>query len=132
MAGLIGPNSQPIRIYTNDIICDELPTQLLLTADFSSIDEYTADLSGLVQNGKISAVRSVFFDNARNGAKAIMTIENTNQTLVFPANTQGYLPVVMNTDIRFRLNGTAALNNILKLTLLNFMVQPFIWSATIP
>ena len=130
MTSLVNNNLSPIPVFSNEILCDEKPNQIAFTMNFSGVDEYTCDLKNLVDAKKVTAVRSVFFDNARNNTDVVMQITNTQQTVLFPRRKQGYIPVLMNLEIDFALT-TVAGTGVFKITLLNFIIQPFMWDATL-
>lgn len=130
MTSLVNNNLSPIPVFSNEILCDEKPNQIAFIMSFLGVDEYTCSLKNLVDAKKVTAVRSVFFDNARNNSDVVMQITNTQQTVLFPRRKQGYIPVLMNPEIDFALT-TVAGTGVFKITLLNFIIQPFMWDATL-
>lgn len=127
---VLGFNLTAVPLWDNRPICDEVPLAVAISGDFNGIDEYTVNLYQLREANRIQAVRGCFFDNARNNTDVLLSALNTGQTILFPARTQGYMPLLLNNDMEFSVR-TVAGTGLFKMTLLNFIVQPQMWSATI-
>lgn len=130
MVSLVNNNLSPIPLYSNEILCDEKPVQIAFTMNFNGVDEYEASLKNLIDAKKLTAIRGIFYDNARNNTDVVLSIENTQQTILMPLRTQGYLPLLMNTEADFVLS-TVSGTGVFKISLLNFIIQPYMWSATL-
>jgi hypothetical protein len=123
-----GFNLTAVPLWDNKPICDEKPTAVAIAQNFNGVDEASVNLYQLREQQRITAIRGCFFDNSRNGTDVTLTALNTGQTLIFPANTQGYMPLLLNEDAEFTLS-TVSGTGLFKMTLLNFIVQPQIWSV---
>jgi hypothetical protein len=134
MPVISGEGNLVTTLFSNDPAdCNIVPGQLSLLCNFNGIDQYDVSLRNLIdRNDFFKAVRACFFDNSRQAEDVIMSITNTNQTLLFPGNTQGFLPVLMNPDCEFSLSCVSGTETF-KINLLNFMPPAaIIWAATIP
>jgi len=125
-----GFNLTAVPLWDNRPICDEKPTSVAIAQNFLGVDEASVNLYQLREAQRITAVRGCFFDNARNNTNVLLTALNTGQTLVFPLRTQGYMPLLLNENAEFTLS-TVSGTGLFKMTLLNFIVQPYLWSATL-
>jgi hypothetical protein len=127
---VLGFNLTAVPLWDNRPICDEVPLAVAISADFNGVDLYNVNLYQLREAQRIQAVRGCFYDNSRNNTDVVLTALNTGQTLLLPLRTQGYMPLLLNNDAEFDLSTTAG-TGIFKMTLLNFIVQPQIWNATL-
>jgi hypothetical protein len=94
--------------------------------DFSASNQYDFDLTVLQIKGQFGPLQTVYVDNSANTAPLIMTVQNTNQVITWPANSQGYVTVFASVPTKFSMAsiGTVVLN----VQLMNFCIQPFVWS----
>lgn len=127
---VLGFNIVPFPLWDNKPLCDEVPIGVAISANFLGIDEYTLNLQQQIQQQRINAVRGCYFDNSRNNTDVLMTALNTGMTILFPARTQGFMPLFLNNDSEMSLS-TVAGTGLFKMTLTNFIIHPQIWSATI-
>lgn len=125
-----GFNLTAVPLWDNRPICDEVPMAVAIAQNFNGVDIAQVNLYQLREQQRITAVRGCFFDNARNNTDILLSALNTGQTIVFPLRTQGFMPLILNNDAEFELQ-TVGGTGLFKMTLLNFIVQPQIWSATI-
>lgn len=108
----------------------EGPSSVPVSCDFTAQSGYTVDLSNLFNRKFISQILTVFADNTANTSPLIVTVPDTNQKLVWPAYSQGYIPVLQSTAMKFLAQSTGAF--VVQLEFLNFPVAAAIWSINAP
>lgn len=98
------------------------------------IQVYTDDFFLEEQDGTINGIQSVYFDNSRNFLPMFLVVNETQQALTLPAQSQGYLPLFALNGMSYTVSfmGTESGqqgNAVLKLMFYNTPTQPFIWNA---
>lgn len=124
----VGPTSEGIRLFSNENDCDELPAAVGIEIDLNTGEEFTVNLLKTLDAGIVKAVRSMFVDNSRNSNSITIVIDATGQTIVVPGESQAYLPAMFGTQPDLEVLNNSNTDK-LYIQLLNFMVQPFVWST---
>lgn len=108
----------------------EGPNCVPLTVDFTAATGSSSvplDLSNLFNQGRMSQVLTIYVDNSANLSPLKIVIPDSNQMLEWPANSQGYLPILQGSNLKF-VASTAG-NLVVNMQLLNFPVAVGIWSV---
>lgn len=105
----------------------EGPSAVPVTCDFTTQSGYSIDLTNLFNRKFISQILTVFADNTANSSPLIVVVPDTNQRLVWPAYSQGYIPVLQASNMRFTAQSTGAF--VIQLEFLNFPVAAGVWSG---
>jgi hypothetical protein len=112
----------------------EGPRAVRIYLDFTTNGALLADLSGLVQGQpapQLSYVQTLFVDNSANANPLVVTTDASNQKVIFPAYSQGYMPILQPNFPKITFNTTPATGLTFYAFALNFPVTPSIWSATV-
>lgn len=104
--------------------CRTLPQKLTFPSD--GIINFDLTLTQL--NDALEFVQSFYYDNSANTSDVSLAVDISNQVLILPAGTQGYLPIIAPGDTRIVLTSVA--NAVLKLQLLNFPVPAIVWGGS--
>jgi hypothetical protein len=105
--------------------CKE-PKVISVPLDFSLNTQFTLNLQQVQDSGAFDTVLAMYVDNSANGAALDVLFGGTLQTLSWPKNSQGYLPVLAGaspTTITFSTSGGVLVNAFL----CNFDIPPLIW-----
>lgn len=117
----------PVRPNNGFVPCGG-PKGIPVLINFALGSVYSLDLSTVQSMGYIECVQTVFIDNSGNpNPLKISTSPSTNQTIVCPANSQGYFPILQTNPPH--LTFTTAYVGEIMVQLLNFYIAPCIWSA---
>jgi len=95
--------------------------------DFTTNATYSLDYGDLMQQRNFSMVQSLYVDNGANGSAVIIAMNGTGQSITFPANSQGYVSVLLQNPVK--IDFTSAGLTAVKVFLLNFPVAGHIWSV---
>lgn len=112
----------------NQLVPDEGPKSLSVNADFNGIDEYDVELLNLRDLGRLAAIQTVYFDNSLQNVKVQIEDSTTGQRVTLPGLSQGYLPILINKDMQFKLKCSGG-SAFCKFVFLNVPMAPYIWSA---
>lgn len=85
------------------------------------------DFTNLFNRGFISQILTIYVDNSANTSPLKIVAPDSNQMLEWPANSQGYLPVLQGSNLKF-IASTAG-NLVVNMQFLNFPVAVGIWSV---
>lgn len=113
----------------NQLVPDENPRSIRIRYDLVNQDDVIVDLNNAIEAKVISNVQTIYFDNADNPNNVTMQIEVTNQRLIFPAYSQGYIPVLCPNPPKFTLSSQGGIGSI---TMLNVPMPAIIWSIPQP
>lgn len=69
--------------------------------DFRAKQSADLDLSQLTENGHVGFLSGVFLDNTENAIPIKITVIATGQTVTFPANSYGFMPLLSPNPQRF-------------------------------
>lgn len=119
-------NLRPLRVFTA-AVPKEGPAVVPYSLDFTVQTAYNVDLSQLFNNQSVSIVQAIFADNSLNSAPLRIVVPDTQQALVWPAFSQGYLPCLQTTSFKFVVSSGGAL--VVQIQFMNFNVAPMVWSA---
>lgn len=109
----------------NQLVPDEGPKSIRARCDFTSVDEYIVDLTEAMAKKVIRSVQSLYIDNFDNPNDLTITTEASNQRIIFPANAQGYIPVLLPVPAIFNV---AAPSGISIIHMLNVPMPMAIWA----
>jgi hypothetical protein len=122
MSGILG---DPFGV-ANVVIPKGGPKVIPLRIDFSGVTEWQVDGSQVVERGKIEYIQALWVDNYSNTNPLIIEMNLTNQRIVIPARSQGYVPVLSPNPPKFIFSTQAG--PMVYLQFLNVPVQPMIWT----
>lgn len=97
-----------------------------LPFDFSAVGvtEIKFDYSRMAQRDFMTYCQTLFIDNADNAQPVTIIVDETNQRIVAPPNSQGYYPCLMNT-IRFTIRSTSG--GRVPVNLINIPIPGAVW-----
>ena len=98
-----------------------------MSADFTLADSYEVSFSEVIAQNKIDSLQSMYVDNQGNALPITFLFKGSEQRIVFPANSQGYLPIVVSEDPT--LNVTCVGGPAINFWLYNFPMPAYIWAA---
>lgn len=129
-----GPNTSQIAVIptlNNNFPC-EGPKDVPISFNFDPASGQGAtqqvNLQQLQQNQNISEVQSFFVDNSQNANQLTINVVGTNQRIILPPQSQGYLPVLMG-QIQFTVSTTPATGLIVTIHCLNIPVCAAVWET---
>lgn len=112
---IVGGQSRSVPIF-NQRIPDRLgPRSLQFDYNLVSQDELVIDLQYAVDAGVIDQVQGIYFNNSATAVDVRVFVEVTNQTLILPGNTCGYLPLLVPEVPKITLTGSGATGQIILL-----------------
>lgn len=94
----------------------------------------TDDLAIELENGTINNIQSVFFDSSGCPIPVALTFNDTQQTIVFPPKSQGYIPVLATNSMSYSAVGygggaVAGATYNIDVSFLNTPCEAQIWST---
>lgn len=95
------PNAGSQKTY-NMMLPDD-PQAIPQSADLRTLSETEFDLSPLVDKGTIGYISGVWCDNSANDIAITIEVAGTYQRAIFPAGSQGYLPLLAPNNPKFRV-----------------------------
>lgn len=111
---------------SNGMVPCKGPRAVPVLINFALGSLYSLDLSIVQSQGYIECVQTVFVDNSANpNALKISTSPSINQTIVCPANSQGYFPILQTNPPQMQFS--TAYGGEIMVQLLNFYVAPHSW-----
>ena len=111
----------------NQMVPDEGAKSIKATLDFSGgVDEYVIDLTDAMEKKVIRSVQSLYIDNYGNASDLTITTSLSGQRLLFPANSMGYMPILLGKPAVFKVAATAGKPEII---MMNVPMYPFIWQV---
>jgi len=110
----------------NALVPKEGPKALALNAPFTSSNtSFLIDFTLTQTQSFISIIQGVYINNYLNDDVLTMTIQGTNQTLTFPANSMGYLPLLVSKPSQITVSSQGQVT--VQLIFLNVPVPAIIW-----
>lgn len=103
------------------------PKSIPINLDFTASTEYTIDLQNEQATDRIEFIQSIFVDNSKNTTELDIYVPATQQTLRWPKNRQGYLPVLSPNPPNFVITCTGGGS---VQTIIQFLTMPmpaFLW-----
>jgi hypothetical protein len=119
------PQVRPIPVSGG--VPKEGPSIVPIVCDFTANPAYLIDFSRLYDANLLRQVLTVYADNSANSSPLALTIPDTQQRLVWPAFSCGYLPVAQSQNLKFNVASAGAF--VITLEFLNFPVAASVWSA---
>jgi hypothetical protein len=121
--GLAPNNIQGVRM---------VPVTVSFPGVQNGLQVYTDDFQMEEMDGTINAIQSLYFDNSRNFAPMFFTVNETQQQITFPPQSQGFIPLFAQTSMSYTVqySGQEAGeqgNAVLRLYFYNTPCQPTIW-----
>lgn len=108
-----GPKSSPMRF------------------DFTAAPVYTIDFTQFQQQNQLTLIQTVFIDNTANTSPTSLIFDGTDQTLIAPALSQGYYPILTQKLAKATIASSGAF--LVKVQFINVPIPPSVWySAGIP
>jgi hypothetical protein len=111
----------------NTKLPDEGPRTIPVTVDFSKGQTQSIDLQQLIVQSKISMVQSMYVDNSANNAAVTFVISGTGQTLVVPATSEAYLPILAPSPAVITVSSDSS--EAIGVFINNFPVPAAVWNA---
>jgi hypothetical protein len=98
----------------------------------NGLQVYTDDFQMEEMDGTINAIQSLYFDNSRNFAPMFFTVNETQQQITFPPQSQGFIPLFAQTSMSYTVQYSGQEsgeqgNAVLRLYFYNTPCQPAIW-----
>lgn len=104
----------------------EGPVSIPQYLDFSAVTAIDVDLSQLIDDGTVSFISGIYFDNSANAHDVTIKCRGTNQEIIIPASAQGWYPVEVVNPPLFTFT-QSAVGALLKILFFNFpIVAPYI------
>lgn len=88
---------------------------------------YTEDMSQLVARGVETTIQAVFVDNSANSQSVTLTMGGTGQTIVCPALSQGFFPILLTGIPGFVITTPAAIAATTKCFWVNVPIAACVW-----
>jgi hypothetical protein len=122
----LNANNATNTVYTGAAPCEGSKTMPILVA-FSLGNNYSLDLTSIINQGFISNVQTVYVDNSANPEPVSFTMGVTNQVVTFPAYCQGYMPVLQPNPpvLLIACAGSASV----RIQLLNYFMPPIMYNT---
>lgn len=112
----------------NGVVPKEGPKGVAIPVPFDNVRKTFVIQTLLAQSQKfISQIVGVYVDNSANPNPLIITTEVINETIEFPARSQGYLPLLAPKNANITLTSLGATP--ISIVLLNVPVPAVVWSA---
>lgn len=86
----------------NALVPREGPKSVFTLLDFTSSDVVNIDFTLAGQEGKITAIQSIWADNSQSSGPLTIDVAGTGQRIVVPAGYQGTIPVIAATRPKMR------------------------------
>jgi hypothetical protein len=126
-------NTTNTQLIPNSVPCGipacEGRKSITTIIDFSLGLNFTLDLTAITSQLQfIRSVQTLYIDNLGNTSPVTITMGVTLQRITFPANAQGYVPILQPNQPVLQFANT--LPNTVKIQILNFFLPPIIWGNT--
>ena len=72
--------------------------------NFVGAETFTLDFSSYINSGVIDGIQGLYIDNSANANKLTISVPDTSQNISFPANAQGYVPIICSTFAKFSVS----------------------------
>ncbi len=95
--------------------------------DFSALLFYDIDFQQNVNEGSADYISGVFVDNYFGQEDLTITCDTTNQSLIFKAGTQSYMPVLSPRPHKFKCSVSSPTLISPKIIFNNIPLMPFVW-----
>jgi hypothetical protein len=110
----------------NACIPREGPKAISVSIPFMAANtSFILDLTLSQYQTTISVVQSMYIDNSLSSTDLTITCSGTNQIIIFPAYSQGYIPVTVAKPSRFKFVSSGA--QTINVVVLNVPVDAIIW-----
>jgi hypothetical protein len=112
----------------NQIVPPGGPKAIPANLDFTGgATSYQVDMGNAVARNLIEYVQCIYADNRNNSAPLIVTMSGSNQVIVFPAQSEGYLPVLAPNPPVFNFTSTGGI--VVPVYFINVPIGPMLWSV---
>jgi hypothetical protein len=118
----------PQFVYNGFVPCNG-PKSCPVPLDFSVTTSWQLDLTNLNLQGYMEAVQTMFIDNSLNAQSLSILCSVTNQNIIIPPQSQGYVPTLQPNPSVLTLTTTGAV--LVTVQLLNFYIPPAVWSINL-
>jgi hypothetical protein len=108
------------------------PKAIPIPISFATVAAWLLDLSNSQQLGHIEYVQTLFVDNSANAAALTIQTDASNQTVIIPPKSQGFVPVLQPNPPKLIVSTTAVASLVVTIHALNFPVSPAVWPITSP
>lgn len=127
---MAGPNSNQFVDFPifAQLIPREGPKAVPFNLDFTVTQSYVVDLQNQQSRSIISLVQAIFVDNSANTSPLSIMADVVGQTLIFPPQSQGYLPILVPNPPKLTFTSPGGSDNV-KIILLNVPMPAAIWPA---
>jgi hypothetical protein len=120
------PNTNLQQVF-NMTLSGKGPKVVPQMIDMRTASSVEVDLSPLIQNNNMDFISGFFFDNTENNEDLIVVSDGTNQRLVLPAGTQGYLPSLTPNNPKYIISAANIPGEIIPFYFYNIPLLPYIW-----
>lgn len=79
----------------NQLVPGEGPKSIRAVLDFTSVDEWTIDLTTAMNMNIIKAVQTIYFDLTDCNFEVVLMTEKAQQRIVLPRKSWGYVPILL-------------------------------------
>lgn len=102
------------------------PKAVTLEFDFAVDNFIDVDLTQYAKDGTIDFIQGAWIDNqtVTNAAPVIVTIPGTKQSIVVPANSQGSYPIIISSELKFRVATTPGAGKVVTMIVANCQFEP--------
>jgi hypothetical protein len=122
---IVGEQLSGVPVYNQRIPDERGPIALNIRYDLAGTDELIIDLASAVDRRIIDQVQTIYFNNTSTNVDVTLTIDATNQVLVLPGSSCGYIPVLVPQVPKLIMTGSGASGQII---LLNVPMPAIIWA----
>lgn len=103
------------------------PKTIPALLDFTATGKIEIDGQQVVDQGKISYLQGVYVDNADNPAPLTLIMGTTGQRVIMPANSQGYIAILVPNPARIIASTTPGVK--INVQFYNVPIQQIIWKT---
>lgn len=120
----------------NDIFGMQLPkkapTAVPVLLDFSTDLTNELDLTFVIEQGWVDFISGVFINNTSNEILTIQVQGGTNQTVPFPANTAGYVPLLFSNPPKVNITSPSVISGTIQALFYNVPMLPYLYPNNTP
>lgn len=111
----------------NGLYPEKGPRGMPQTYDFTSVTSIDVDFTQTEMLDRLEYVQTIYVDNSLNASSFSIYFNSLNQTLTWPPNSQGYLPVLCSNPPKFTVSSVGGV--IVAVEFLSIALPAIIWSA---
>ena len=129
MSAVVDPTQLNFQDVPNNTVPQDGPKGVPLLLDFSgAVTEYDLDMTIPRQQNRISQIQTIYIDASKSAHGMTVIAAGTNQNVTVAGGTQGYYPIAVPNEPRFRFLGTAN-DAICQVILFNVPIPGQSWSV---